>query len=239
MGSKHGDFNGPVHKVILSSFWISQYDVTNTQFEAFHKRGRPPESLGDRQPVTRIGYPEAVDFCRWLSKKEQKHYRLPTEAEWEYAARGGLVQKDYPWGNEDPQGRATVTIPFSASLNTVTTPVGAHAPNGYGLYDMAGNVSNWTSDWFDEAYFSHGPIHNPKGPAHPLKALQGIDNSKVVRGGSFNVGDCYVWLRDPVPIDLVPDLTKMSSQDQQDGSGFRIVLDEEAAPKRLNFPVTL
>jgi formylglycine-generating enzyme len=89
-------------------------------------------------------------FCRWLSRKEGRSYRLPTEAEWEYAARGGLEQRDYPWGNESPLGRAAV-------VRDSTMPGGSFPPNGYGLFDMAGNVAEWVSDWYEPDYYSHSP----------------------------------------------------------------------------------
>ena len=116
----------PVHEVTLSPFWIGQFAVTNSQYDRFHLRPRFPESLGNRQPAVCVSWDDAVSYCQWLSKRDHHHYRLPTEAEWEYAARGGLEKKDYPWGDEDPEGRATFN-------SLATTPVGSYAPNGYGL----------------------------------------------------------------------------------------------------------
>ncbi len=191
----------PVHQVLLSSFWVGQFEVTNVEFDLFKRRPRFPESLTNLQPAMRVSYPEAVKFCEWLSKKENRRYRLPTEAEWEYAARGGLNQKDYPWGNEGPEGRAT----FGLQLNT--TPIGTYAPNGFGLYDMAGNVEELVSDWYDENYYARSPKLNPTGPAH--------GRWKVTRGGFFGMNELYCAERAAFPLDT-PSL-----------SGFRIVMEFE------------
>jgi len=173
-----GRFAQPVHRVRLTVFWIGQ-------FEQFRKRPRPPESLADSQPVTRVSWEDAVAFCRWLSKKEDKKYRLPTEAEWEYAARGGLVQKEYPWGNDSPDDRAVLGM-------NETMPVGSYAPNSYGLYDMAGNVAEYVSDWYDENYYAHSPVQDPQGTAKPLAG-----NLRLLRGGSFSIFEAACSFRQP------------------------------------------
>jgi formylglycine-generating enzyme required for sulfatase activity len=176
--------SGPVHRVRLSEFWIGQCEVTNAQFERFRKRRRPPESQADNQPVMYVTWHDAVQYCDWLSRKERRHYRLPTEAEWEYAARGGLEQKDYPWGDAPAQGRAAVGL-------LQTRPVGSYPPNGFGLYDVAGNVDEWMLDWYDEQYYRRSPPVDPQGPSEPPKI-----KTMVIRGCSF--GGCwtpYVWLR--------------------------------------------
>ena len=209
----------PIHEVTLSPFWIGQYEVTNAQIEKYKKRPRPVESPGDNQPVTRVTWEEADGFCKWLSRKEGRVYRLPTEAEWEYAARGGLVQKDYPWGNEDWKGRATFGV-------LETTPVGSHAPNGFGLYDMLGNVNEYVSDWLDDNYYARSPAKDPKGPARGVFRMN--------RGGSFTHWEGNVGKRDPwsVAPELVPDVSRFGEIERADGIGFRVVreVDEKTVP---------
>ena len=201
----------PAHKVVLDGFWMAVYETTNLEFEHFKIRPRPVESLGDNQPVTRVSWKEAGAFCRWLSKKEGKMYRLPTEAEWEYAARGGLKGKDWPWGDEGPDGRATFShIPM--------TPVGSYAPNGFGLYDMAGNAREWVSDWYDSYYYNKSPKKNPQGPKK--------GDFKVTRGGSFLDWSGYVWLRLPWSTDVVGNVSKPNILNEADGNGFRVVVEK-------------
>ena len=228
MGSPKDSDTKPVHAVTLSHFCIGVYEVTNEEYEHYKKRLRPPESLADRQPVTRVSYYDAMSFCQWLSHKEHRIYRLPSEAEWEYAARGSRVQTDYPWGNESPDGRAAITTPWvSPDILATTKPVGSYAPNGFGLHDVIGNVAEWTSDWYDQHYYSHSPTRDPKGPAEPVRLPTGLDREKVIRGGFFTTGEPYsnVYSRLIRPIDWLPNPRKMHDKEQRDGSGFRIVLE--------------
>ncbi|MBI4864805.1 MAG: SUMF1/EgtB/PvdO family nonheme iron enzyme [Candidatus Riflebacteria bacterium] len=174
----------PIHNVYLDAFWIDRYPVTNRKYRVFvqatgHRDPAywgDPRFNGDDQPVVGVSWDDAVAYATWAGK------RLPTEAEREKAARGGLVGQEYPWGPESPSGRAC--------WNT-TQPclVGSYAPNDYGLYDMVGNVFEWCSDWYDSAYYEGRPDPdvNPTGPA------SGTD--RVVRGGSWSYGCCDVFLR--------------------------------------------
>lgn len=202
--------NASPHRVDLDSFWVSIYETTNRDFEQFRKRVRPVESRGDKQPVTRVSWKEASDFCGWLSKREGKHYRLPTEAEWEYAARGGIAGADYPWGNEKWEGRARFG-------EVTTVDVGAYTPNAFGLFDMAGNVAEWVSDWEATGYYKRSPRKNPKG------AKQG--KFRILRGGSFSLLEGEVWLRQ---LGATKPITNLNHPDDQnwDGSGFRVVCDD-------------
>lgn len=217
----HPKMADPVHSVTISGFWMGQHEVTNRQFEQFRKRPRPVESPKDDHPVTRVSWNEATAFCRWLSRREPgSRYRLPTEAEWEYAARGGLEQKEYPWGN-DPNWRG------KANLGTLkATSVGSFPPNSYGLYDMTGNVSEWVSDWYSEDYYRQSPPQNPTGPKRP-------NQRHIQRGGSCLVleGPCWVreqWIEES---DGKPVYHKFRDLEQADGSGFRVAL---AAPVTWN-----
>jgi formylglycine-generating enzyme required for sulfatase activity len=199
MGLEGAEDAVPVHPVGVKEFWIGQYEVTNREYEAFHKRTRSTKSPTDRHPALGVSWDEAAKFCDWLSKKERLRYRLPTEAEWEYAARGGLVQKKFPWGDQSPDGRATV-----AAL--APTAVGSYSPNGFQLYDMAGYVQEWVSDWYDPKYYSESPSVNPTGPPS--------GKHKVVRGGFYSAWDPYCGLRLPYPPDARDEI-----------NGFRVVLD--------------
>lgn len=163
----------PVHSVSINSFYIGQYLVTNAQFDLFKKRKRPAESLANNQPAMYVSYQDATAFCQWLSKKEKRHYYLPSEAQWEFAARGGLDQKDYPWGDEAVDGRACFN-------QTTSCPIGTYAPNAFGLYDMVGNVPQWVSDWYDENYYADSPKQNPMGPSIPPK-----NRWHILRGGMY------------------------------------------------------
>ena len=155
---------------------------------AYWRRPEGPGSNLKRRwhhPATHISWNDAAAYCAWAGK------RLPTESEWEYAARGGLVQKRYAWGDDlTPGGEHQCNIwqgdfPDTNSAEDGykgAAPVDAYKPNGYGLYNMAGNVWEWTSDWFSAA-FDAAPRDNPTGPAR--------GSAKTIRGGSYLCHDSY------------------------------------------------
>ncbi len=172
MGSSAGDDDEqPQHSVYLDAFYIDETEVTCARYAHFlEATGYPPHPLWDpkydrpEEPVVGVSWYDAEAFARWAGK------RLPTEAEWEKAAGGGLAEKLYPWGEGIHQQQANYN-----SFGTM--PVKSYAPNGFGLYDMAGNVWEWCQDWYDSDYYSVSSGRNPQGP------LQGM--RKVVKGGAW------------------------------------------------------
>ncbi len=179
----------PVTRVHISRFYLSRFPVTNLQYEQFeptHKSRRLP-SADDHHPVVHVSSSEAIRFCEWLSQKEHKRYRLPTEAEWEYAARG-TQSRIFPWGTDaTPHGTlanfADANTNFAWSLRTVndgwaeTSRVGAF-PKGAGPFnheDLAGNVWEWCLDFLDT--YKGGERINPRGPSTGVR--------RVFRGGSW------------------------------------------------------
>ena len=170
----------PANNIYLDAFSIDKYEVTNADYARFVDAtgARPPwhwpqgkiPNGEERFPVFNVNWFEATDFCKWAGK------RLPTEAEWEKAARGGLDRNHYSWGDaEIDRGEERLLAPQTAGRNTSTAApavigrryamaVGSFAPNGYGLYDMTGNVMEWTNDWYDGNYYPFMPKQNPKGP---------------------------------------------------------------------------
>ena len=178
----------PLTRITLTRFYLSRYPVTNAEYEEFdptHSRKRTP-GAGDRHPVVYVSHLDAIKYCQWLSTRERKRYRLPTEAEWEYAAKGKEGRK-YPWGAAERRG----DLGNFADRNTVfpwsdrevddgypeSSPVGSFplGVSSFGIDDMAGNVWEWCHDFF-EAYRGV-PRVNPKGPTSAAK--------RVHRGGSW------------------------------------------------------
>ncbi len=149
------------------------------------KNGQPPEGL-ENHPVTLVQYADAFEYCRWLASLTDKPVRLPTEAEWEKAARGGIEGRPYPWGDDIDPSRANFLTDPSLKTKRGTRPVASYPGNGYDLYDMAGNVWQWVSDWYDSEYYSASQYRNPQGPAS--------GRLRIVRGGSW-VNDDVSFLR--------------------------------------------
>ncbi|WP_435824019.1 formylglycine-generating enzyme family protein [Actinoplanes missouriensis] len=146
-----------------------------------HPEG-PQSAVGDRvdHPVVHVAHTDAVAYCRWAG------VRLPTEAEWEFAARGGLEQARFPWGDEPPAGRCNIwegTFPSRHTGSPGTAPVRSYQPNGYGLYNVAGNVWEWCSDWFSPTFHRGGPHADPIGPP--------AGTARVIRGGSYLCHESY------------------------------------------------
>ncbi len=190
----------PANHIYLDAFYIDRYEVIQADYARFlaDAGSQPPWNWpqgeipdGEAQiPIYNVNWYEATDYCRWSGK------RLPTEAEWEKAVRGGLDRARYSWGDDDidesefrrtpPQNSGTkYNVPLPAVLGGVPRPQpgGTFPPNGYGLYDMIGNVAEWVNDWFYDNYYPFMPKVNPRGPETGLY--------KSVRGSSFAGGGAF------------------------------------------------
>mgnify|MGYP001331369999 CR=1 FL=1 len=185
MGCGEGrDEEKPVHRVWVDEFELAVFQVRNRDYAAFlSATGYPPppqwthpDFNQPRQPVVAVNWFEAVKYCEWLSGLTGRHYRLPTEAEWERAARGGREELLYVWGNELPEAWPSYSRRWKGEARG-PLPVGLDAPNPYGLFDMGENVHEWCADWFDRIYYAASPQRNPRGPE------QG--DRRASRGGSW------------------------------------------------------
>jgi len=176
----------PQHRVrITRPFYLGIYEVTQGQFRRFVEEtgytDGPKEwqeqfrTQNDDHPGTYVNWQDAAEFCKWLSAKEGQTYRLPTEAEWEYAYRAG-TQTRFSFGDADEV--LSEYAWFSANAGNTTHPVGQKKPNAWGLFDMQGNVCEWCADWYDAKYYESSPQDNPAGPA--------VGSKRVFRGGSWN-----------------------------------------------------
>jgi len=187
MGSPEGEGEvdeHPQHNVFLDTFYMDKYEVTNAQYKQFMDATghRAPAYWNDDKfnqpdhPVVGVTWRDAKAYCEWTGK------RLPKEAEWEKAARGGLVGKKYPWGDRITHENANYKGIGGKDQWDNAAPVGSFAPNGYGLYDMAGNVWEWCADWLSSSYYAISPVQNPTGPDS--------GSTHVLRGGSW-AGPAY------------------------------------------------
>jgi formylglycine-generating enzyme required for sulfatase activity len=190
------DGEGPIREVVLDPFRIDRFPVTNDRFRRFvNETGYKTDAekfdwsfvfwslvpqARFRELVVHVSWFDAQAYCRWSG------LRLPTEAEWEYAARGGLVQKLYPWGDKlRPNGehRCNIWQGEFPKVDTAddgyagTCPVDAFPPNDYGIYSLAGNAWDWCADWFDASFHLNGSRVNPAGPPE--------GSAKVIKSGSF------------------------------------------------------
>jgi formylglycine-generating enzyme required for sulfatase activity len=174
MGSESGSSDEkPVHKVVVKSFYIDKYEVTQSEYEKV-MGNNPSYFKNPSAPVEQVSWNDAVAYAQKIGK------RLPTEAEWEYAARGGNKSKGYKYSGSNSIGDVAW---YDSNSSSKTRPVGTKEPNELGIYDMSGNVWEWCSDWYSDTYYSSSPLTNPTGPSS--------GTYRVLRGGSWVTDDIY------------------------------------------------
>lgn len=212
MGSNEGsDDEKPVHQIYLDAYYIDKYEVTVGQYakflEATSMNAPPMWTTMDqpphrKRPVVNVDWEDANNYCEWAEK------RLPTEAEWEKAARG-TDGRIYPWGNDPPNQLRANYGKEKWNKHTALVPVGQlkDGKSPYGIYDLAGNVWEWVSDWYDPSYYATSPSRNPNGPEN--------GKYKVLRGGSW---------------DLAPEQLRSTRRDFNNPSSF-----DYDAPSYRNF----
>ncbi|MCK9232756.1 MAG: SUMF1/EgtB/PvdO family nonheme iron enzyme [Syntrophales bacterium] len=177
MGDTFGDGDGdekPVHEVCVNDFYIGKYEVTQGQWQNI--MGNNPsysKNCGDNCPVEQVSWNDAQQFISRLNSQSGKQYRLPTEAEWEYAARSGGKSEKYAGGND-----VDTVAWYKDNSGSQTNPVGRKQPNGLGLYDMSGNVWEWCHDWYGSDFYRNSGRDNPGGPSS--------GSYRVLRGGCWN-----------------------------------------------------
>jgi formylglycine-generating enzyme required for sulfatase activity len=211
MGSSSYSRETTVHQVRLGAdFWIGRNEVTQDEYRQV--MGISPTGFqGDARPVEQVSWEDAAEFCRRLGAREQKTYRLPTEAEWEYTCRAGS-RAAFCYGDDDT--RLGEFAWYDASAGAKTHPVGSRKPNAWGIYDMHGNVWEWCQDWDGDDFYSTGPGTDPKGPS--------TGEYRVLRGGC--------WYNRPV---FCRSARRDSNRPdyRDDGIGFRVVLQVGDAAK--------
>jgi formylglycine-generating enzyme required for sulfatase activity len=208
-----GDASGnpdeqPIHQVNVNTFSMAKTETTVAQWRAFcldTKRTMPEApwfGLQDDHPIVNISWDDAVAYCFWLREKTGKTYRLPTEAEWEFTAKGGVKSRGYSYGGaETPDSVAW----FSGKSNG-TMPVAQKVPNELGIYDLTGNVWEWCSDWYAATYYATGNRDNPVGPE--------TGQFYTLRGGAWDIGarNCRNAYRNP-----------LAPSSRNHNKGFRVV----------------
>ncbi|MCC7524724.1 MAG: SUMF1/EgtB/PvdO family nonheme iron enzyme [Chitinophagaceae bacterium] len=209
--------------ITVDTYYIGKYPITVEQFFAFCKETQrnmpiaPDWDWQARYPMVKVEYLDAVSYCEWLSKKYGGTWRLPTEAEWEFAARGGRDGRWYKYsGSNDLEEVGWYRFSDKEKdFSHNPYPVGLKKPNELGIYDMTGNVWEWCSDKYSESFYISSGTHNPKN-----KNSSGVDY--VIRGGDFfsTKEECLIYVRD-----------KRDGRDRMDNVGFRVVYIPFPKPK--------
>lgn len=195
----------PVHMVTLSDFYIGKTEVTQAQWKAVMGNNQS-QFIGDDLPAERVSWEDVQLFLKRLNQLTGKQYRLPTEAEWEYAARGGQKSKAYKYAGSDNIDEVAW---WRENSEDKTHPVATKAPNELGLYDMTGNVLEWCNDWYAKDYYANSPDTNPTGPD--------TGYSRVLRGGAYKGNDSPHFWRTTNRFDYTPN-------HRHPFIGFRLVL---------------
>ena len=186
MGCECGQENErPCHRVWVDGFGLGRFPVTNREYKTFVEENKAlaPPFVSDpifanaEQPVVGVSWDDAIAYCRWLSDRIGEEFRLPTEAEWERAARGGVDDARYPWGDDPP----TAVCPLATSRLAAPPRVGAMPPNGFGLTDLSGVVHEWCLDWHADDFYAVSAERNPSGPPTGTR--------RVSRGGAWRHQD--------------------------------------------------
>lgn len=229
MGDGHhpswtGDTNNkPAHKVCLDNYYISKYETTYDLYDSYTKItkqqpvqayfldssiGPPPIWRTAKYPVSGASWQDSKNYCQWLAKVTGLPFDLPTEAQWEYAARSR--GKDVFVATNNGKLEKRVNYPYTApDTDAQPFPVGTCPPNPLGMYDMGGNVNEWVKDWYSPDYFSHSAVYNPQGP----KTGQG--NCKVLRGSSYSED----------PLGGLYERSALPANSHNSEEGFRCVLN--------------
>lgn len=178
MGDTFGDGREdekPVHEVCVGDFSLGRYEVTQAEWEAVMGT-RPSRFTGVRRPATQVNWDEAQAFIKKLNTRTGSRYRLPTEAEWEYAARSG--GKRERWAGTSDLSQVGDYAWFLGNSGDGPHAVGTKSPNGLGIYDMSGNAWEWVEDHYSDVWYKESPKDNPKGPKS--------GSTRVLRGGSWD-----------------------------------------------------
>ncbi len=208
MGSRYGEIDEePIHEIDLATFYMGRYEVTNQQFCAFLNARHPGKKVlkswvnatdvnndiikvgknyrvmpgREKYPATSVSWFGASAYCDWLRDKTGDKYRLPTEAEWEYTAKGGRKTHNYVYSGSEILMEVAW---FAWNSEATFHEVGGKRPNELGIYDMCGNVQEWCNDWYSDTYYSDTERVNPTGPEHGTEV--------VARGGHWSLSIEYV-----------------------------------------------
>lgn len=183
MGSNANSDEKPVHRVVVGPYYMMNCTVTNAMWKKFRGKTPSPKGLdGDDQPVVNVCWHEARAFADWVTKesKGKVKFSLPTEAQWEWAARGGEANQKWATGSGNI---SPAEANYGDGEDGKTVDVYAYLPNALGFYQMSGNVSEWCADWYSGGYYFSSPKENPTGPYR--------GDYRVLRGGSYRSGEIY------------------------------------------------
>lgn len=216
MGSQSGrDNEQPVHRVFVDAFALGVHQVTNAEYDAFVEATgaasppyrREPGFGDDDQPVVAVSWFDAAAYCAWLRLATGVRFRLPTEAEWERAARGGIDGCSYPWGDDPPETRPD----YERRWLLGPERVGLYPASAYGISNLGDNVHEWCADWYDPDYYAVSPDRNPRGPAQGTR--------RASRGGSW---------RHHVKVSTCSARSSLPPGSRYTDYGFRVAADRES-----------